>query len=145
MRVYFSHTIRGMDGPSADQDTLNTNCTSAILMAGAIMKELDWVDFYVPAEHEDFVQKAYDAGYITEEEILAIDCKIIDDCDACAVSVSGDEYWGLSDNDRDCLQGGRLIEYDHCIATNKPVLLFCDADDAIAGLKALKTILVPKG
>ncbi len=135
MRIYLSHAIRGTAGPEASHDTQNVNCTAAILMGGKIMKEIPWVDLYIPAEHEDFVQKAYDSNYITEEHILDVDCQIIDECDAMICYVP----------DGDKLQGGRGIEFDHCIATGKPVTIFKKSSEAVEYLKALKEVTVPKG
>jgi len=128
MRVYFSHSIRGAAGPGASPGVQAVNCSAARVMAGRIneMRDDD-VDFYIPAEHEDFVQLAYDNDYITGAEILDVDCKIIDACDACVVYVP----------DWDTLQGGRKVEYDHCVKTGKPVCIFHRASEAVDYLKAL--------
>jgi len=128
MRVYFSHAIRGKAGSDASHDVQSVNCAVSRVMAGRINEMLNGdVDFYIPAEHEDFVQRAYDCGYIKESEILDIDCQIIDDCDAVVVFIP----------DGDCLQGGRKVEYDHCVKTGKPVCIFHRAHEAADWLKAL--------
>ncbi len=70
------------------------------------------------------MQVAYDIGYLVEEEILEIDCLIIDGCDAVIVFVpDGDE-----------LQGGRKVEYNHAVKCSIPVLVYHRAGEAIEWL-----------
>ena len=114
MRVYFSHSIRGKLGPTCPIEMQEKNCAAAIKMANRIRLACPEFDIYVPAENEEFVQIAFDKKYITENQILDVDCVIVDRCDVTIVYVpEGDE-----------LQGGRKIEYDHAVATNKPVCIF---------------------
>ena len=128
LRVYFSHAIRGQVGPTASVDTQNNNCDAAKDMAAQVERlvfrqcsDID-LDFYVPAEHEDFVQIAYRDKIISEEKILEVDCKIITErCDACIVFVP---HW-------DRLQGGRKTEWKHCIDNGIPVLIFERATQAV--------------
>ena len=133
MRVYFSHAIRGQVGPNASIDTQNNNCDAAQEMAQQVIVLNDaegdrmLLDFYTPADHEDFVQICYTDKYLKEAEILEIDCKIIDKCDACVVYVPS---W-------DVLQGGRKIEWKYCIENDVPVIIFSRPTEALAFLRDL--------
>jgi hypothetical protein len=104
------------------------NCQAAKDMANVIRAACPWLDLYIPAEHEDFVGITYHEKYLTEGQILEIDCKIIDKCDLGTVIYipEGDE-----------LQGGRLIEHDHAINNCLPVCLFDTAKQAIEHLTEL--------
>ena len=114
MKLYFSHSIRGKYGPSATHDQQAKNCADAIEVANNLRALFRKLVLYVPAENETFVQIAYDSGHLSEKAILDIDCKIIDNMDGLLVYVLK----------HDELQGGRRIEYDHAIATGKPVIIF---------------------
>ena len=114
MRFYLSHAVRGKAGPDASYDVQAKNCAEAIRVADILRGLFPKLKLYVPAEDEIFVQIAYDIGHLTIDKILDIDCHIIDNLDGVILYVpDGDE-----------LQGGRKIEYDHAVATNKPVCIF---------------------
>lgn len=121
MRFYLSHAIRGKAGPNASHDVQAENCAEAIRVANALRRQFPKLELYVPAENETFVQIAYDSGYLSEKQILDVDCKIIDS--VCGVLVYAPEGGGL--------QGGREIEYRHAIDTNKPVCVFSKEYEAI--------------
>lgn len=114
MRFYFSHAIRGKAGLDASHDVQAENCAEAIRIADFLRAKFPKLVLYVPAENETFVQIAYDSGHLSEKEILDIDCKIIDNCDSILVYVP----------DGEPLQGGRLIEYNHAVRTDKPLCIF---------------------
>ena len=105
MRTYFSHSIRGKLGNACTPASLKENCLAAIEIGEEIRKACPWADIYIPAEHEDFVQKAYDKKYMTEKQILDVDCDIVSECDNIIIFVPVNDE----------LQGGRLIEHDHAI------------------------------
>lgn len=114
MKYYLSHSIRGKAGPDASHDVQAKNCAEAIKIADILRGLFPKLELYVPAKHETFIQIAYDLGYLSEKAILDIDCHIIDNCDGVIVYVpEGDE-----------LQGGRKVEYDHAVATHKPICVF---------------------
>ena len=75
--AYFSHSIRGKKGRDATKADMERNCATAQKVALWIRENVPEIDLYVPAEHEDFVYIAYTDNYLTEDEILAIDCKIL--------------------------------------------------------------------
>lgn len=123
MRYYLSHSIRGTAGPEASHDIQTQNCRDAILVANTLRKLFPKLTLYVPAENETFVQIAYDTGHLSEKQILDIDCRIIDNMDGVLVYVP-----------QGVLQGGRKIEYDHAVATNKPITLFSKVSEVAAWL-----------
>ena len=53
------------------------NCKEAIKMGNWIRQVVPKVDLYIPAEHEDFVYTAWKLGYLNEDQILDVDCRII--------------------------------------------------------------------
>ena len=126
LKFYLSHAIRGKAGPDASHDIQAKNCVAAIRVADYLRKLFPKLELYVPAEHEDFVQIAYDTGIICETDILRIDCLIINNLDGVIFYVpDGDE-----------LQGGRKIEYNHAVATNKSVCIFHTVEEAADYIEA---------
>lgn len=121
MRFYLSHSIRGKYGKDATNTQMWENCDKAILIANMIRNALPSIEVYVPAEYEDFVLTAYQKHYITEEQILDVDCSIIDGCDSVIIYVpEGDE-----------LQGGRNIECEYAMRHNKRVFIFNNVETVI--------------
>ncbi len=123
MRVYLSHKIQGKDGAGVSDEVMRRNLLDAIIVAEKLRALFpEKLEIYVPAENETFVNFAYKLGFLTVEQILEVDCKIIDCLDAVIVYVpEGDD-----------LQGGRLIEYEHALETHKPVWVFSDVEN-VAG------------
>ena len=83
--VYFSHIIRGKKGSTASQQDMDENCEKAKKVASWLRENIPDLELYVPAEHEDFVQLAYLEKYLTEKQILDIDCKILEKRDLLIV------------------------------------------------------------
>ena len=125
MKVYFSHSIRGKLGADCPPVTLRENCEIAIEIANKIRAACPWAELYVPAEHEEFVQRTYDKKYMTEKQILDVDCDIIAEQDVIIIFIP-DGY--------DSLQGGRLVEHDFAINECLPVGLFITASEAVTFL-----------
>ena len=126
MRVYLSHAMRGKAGEGCSRTAQTKNCTAAIEVAWAMRNVYGRkLDLYVPAETEPFVQAAYAVDYLSVGEILEIDCRVIDGCDAVVVWVP----------EGDSLQGGRLVEYDYAKANNIPVVIFRDTEQAVKWLE----------
>lgn len=121
MKFYLSHSIRGKYGKDATNAQMKANCDKAILIANMIRNALPSIEVYVPAEHEDFVLTAHQKHYITEEQILDVDCTIIDGCDGVIIYVPKD----------DRLQGGRLVEYDYAKVHGKKVFVFDNVETVI--------------
>ena len=88
-RIYMSHWIRGPKGIHATYKDIRDNLDKNIAIGTEIKAYLlDWekmdgfpkIDLYIPAEHDEFVQIAFDKKYVSEEQILDVDCTIIDKC-----------------------------------------------------------------
>ena len=124
MRFYLSHSIRGKYGKGATQAQMKENCDKAIRIANEIRKTFPQIDVYVPSEHEDFVGIAYRDKYLTEKQILEIDCKIIDGCEGIIIYAPHD----------DPMQGGREVEYRHAALKGIPTVLFTEVSEAICWL-----------
>ncbi len=120
-RAYLSHAIRGKEGENCAEGTQRKYCDAAIALGNEIRAACPWLDLYIPAEHEDFVQKAYNKKYLDVDQILEIDCDIVKNCGVIVIYVpEGNE-----------LQGGRLVEHDFAVNECMPVGLVKDATDAI--------------
>ena len=124
MRIYVSHSIRGKAGADATGVEMQENCDRIITLVTELRKVFPTLNFYVPAEREPFVGRCYYLRYLTEKQILEIDCMIVDQCEAMIVYVpDGDE-----------LQGGRLVEFKHAEKNHKPVVVFDNLDHVICWL-----------
>jgi hypothetical protein len=108
LRVYLSHCIRGKEGADATEESMRRNCDAAKAYAAQLRQAVPGLDLYVPAEHETFVHLAFERALLTEQEILAVDCAIIDGCDA-VVFYNQDGY----------LSPGMKIEEEH---SGRPVV-----------------------
>lgn len=102
MRAYFSHTIRGQKGKQATKEDMQRNCEKALAAAKKIREFMPKLDLYVPAEHEDFIQFAFDSKFLDETAILFIDCKILETRDIHIILV--EDGW---------IGGGMGVEIEH--------------------------------
>lgn len=119
-----SHSIRGIYGANATPAQMRQNCEKAILIANVLRATFPSIEIYCPAEHEDFVGVAFHNRYLTEKQVLEIDCRIIDSCEGVIIYVP----------EGDTLQGGRLIEFNHTTMRGKAVLVFAEVDEVISWL-----------
>lgn len=121
MKFYLSHPIRGSKGDKATAVDMKQNNDQAIEIAKFIRNAITpEIDIHVPAEMEEFVLTAYYLGILSEKQILAVDCKIIEGCDAILLySPDGN------------IAGGCKIEYDHAIDIGIPVYVFKDENEAV--------------
>jgi hypothetical protein len=81
MKIYLSHPIRGIN-PNPTPEYIAANCKKAIDFVNILRLCFPKTEFYCPAEHEKFVQLAYDDGFLTIDQILQIDKEILTGCDA---------------------------------------------------------------
>jgi len=126
MRVYLSHKIRGEKGLKATATEMKENCDEAIKIANELREVLPGIDFYVPGEHEDFVQVAFQHGWLNEDDILDIDCRIMyETCQAIVVYLADDDE----------IQGGRKVEHDFAKGMQVPVMIFRQTIEAIEWLR----------
>lgn len=119
--AYFSHSIRGKKGKDATKEDMERNCTAAIKVATWIRENIPEIELYVPAEHEDFVLICYEEKYLTEEQILAVDCKILARCDFHIVHEVGG--W---------LGGGIAVEIIAAKKYDKPIFYISDLYETTA-------------
>ena len=121
MKFYLSHPIAGKAGKKTTETEIATNCQIAIVIADYIRTHITPnIDIHVPAEMETFVHLAYLMDILTMEQILAVDCKIIESCDAVLI------YAPFS-----IVVGGCKVEFDHALRCHKPVFVFEDAKTAV--------------
>jgi len=117
IRAYISHTIRGKYGEKATDKQRRENSEKCISFGSALRKEFSMIDFYIPGEHHEIDTISYRKGYMTEEQILDIDCEIISRCNFIVV-FAPDDY----------ISKGMKIEIDHAVFHSIPVILAVDGD-----------------
>lgn len=81
MKVYLSHSIMGWKGLTATDEDMKANCIKAVEFGNQLRKKFPTLNLYLPAEHEEFVHKAYKFKLLTIEQILDIDCAIVGEQD----------------------------------------------------------------
>lgn len=119
VKAYFSHTIRGPDGSAATEEDARRNCKEAVEVAKWLRESIPELEIYVPGEHEfPPVGILLHKGYITVEQILEVDCMIIDEQDLLVVLVK-DGWMG----------GGIGIEMAHAKKNAKPIFLVEKRDE----------------
>lgn len=88
MKIYVSHPIRGAvkrEDVTTDEEwskIMTHNSGIARSFGNELRMRFPQHEFYVPADHEEFVQRAFEAGVLDEETILKIDCEILHTCDS---------------------------------------------------------------
>lgn len=115
IRAYISHTIRGKYGVGATDVQRKENSDKCISFGNALRKEFPMIDFYIPGEHHEIDTISFRKGYMTEEQILDIDCEIISRCNFIVI-FSPDDY----------VSTGMQIEIDHAIKSSIPVISAID-------------------
>ena len=121
MKFYMGHPIRGEKGDKATLDDITRNNEAAITVADYIRDNIiPEIDIHVPAEMEGFVDLAYQIKILDVEQILAVDCKIIEGCDALLI------YAPFGN-----VVSGCKVELDHALKCHKPVFIFEDAKIAV--------------
>ena len=121
MKFYLSHPIRGEAGDRATTEEIAANNEAAIAIANYIRNKITAsINIHVPAEMENFVDLAYRMNILSVEQILAVDCKIIEGCDAVLI------YAPFGN-----VVSGCKVELDHALRCYKPVFIFEDAHGAV--------------
>lgn len=116
--AYLSHSIRGIYREKATHEQMKENCQKALDAAKEIRAMFPNLDLYVPAEHEDFVELSYTKKYLTEEQILDIDCSIISKKNLLVV-YSSDSF----------ISNGMWVEINFAVRHNIPIVLLKDVDE----------------
>ena len=118
IKFYLSHPIRGSKGKDATAEDMQKNNDVAIAIANYLRENITThISIHVPAEMEEFVLTAYYLGVLTEGQILAVDCKIIEGCDAVILYAP-----------EGIIGGGCKIELDYATKHGIPVFIGRDAD-----------------
>ena len=81
VKAYLSHAIRGSAGENPTCEIQMSNCDIARAGAAVLRSRFPFLDLYVPAEAERFVYHTFNDKLLTDTQILAVDCKILDICD----------------------------------------------------------------
>ena len=127
-KIYCSHIIRGPKGNKATQEEIDFNIHTFKKIGEQLRAYfLDWekmdnyppIELYVPADHDEFVQIAYKNKYITEEQILDVDCKIIDTCNLVI-------SWG---HPKETGSGGMKIEWDYACRNGINIYTMTEIDN----------------
>lgn len=111
IRVYISHSIRGKHGKNATKKQMAVNNEKAKLFYYSLKRFYPTLDFYCPGEHDEFVLIAYEKGFLTEEQILSVDCEIILSCNLL-LNYSPDRY----------ISRGMKVENDYAAACRIPII-----------------------
>ena len=85
MKIYVSHSIRGKYGNNATNEQMKANCAKAMQFAKLLRLNCTGIEYYVPAEHDEWITLAFQQGIITDTQILSIDCDILDTRDGLLV------------------------------------------------------------
>ena len=77
IRVYLAHSIQGQKGKDATHNDMVENNLKASIFGAVLSCKFPHIDFYIPADHDEFVMLAYESGTLTIDQILDIDCQIL--------------------------------------------------------------------
>lgn len=119
IKVYVSHSIRGKKGLKATDADMRRNNDLAIIFGKALRRKIPGVEFYVPGDHDEFVIIAYRAGYLSEKQILEIDCKIVRSCNFM-IAYTPDGY----------LSRGMKVEIEYANENGIPVIIVSKLDES---------------
>jgi len=110
-----SHSIRGRAGDAATDEYMLANNKKAIEVGVELRRLCPELKLYIPAEMDLFLQdKGIKPIEIGEEVILAMDCKIVDQCDTLLVYTGPDDY----------VSGGMKIEINHALLKGMNIFYF---------------------
>lgn len=123
--AYLSHPIRGIYGDKCPAEQIEFNCAKAITWAKALRIEFGCnLKLHVPAEHDEHILIAMEKGYLTVDQILDIDCVIVNKRDVLLVAM-----WEGQPS------GGMAREIDTAFIHHIPTRVFTGIDEI--ELKAL--------
>jgi len=115
IKAYLSHAIMGVNGANATEEYINANNKKAICMGKNLRTLIPNLSLHIPAEHEAFVHRAYTMGHLTIDQILDIDCDIINGVDIVLVY-----------NHEGQLSNGMKREIDYANKHKIPIIVFND-------------------
>ena len=123
--IYVSHSIRGIKGSAATREDMDANNQKAVNFGTKLKQAFPDIDFYIPAEHDEFVLVAYERHYISESNILNVDCTIINTRDMVLAWLP-DQF----------ISNGMMIELIHASATGKSCAVVRDIEEAVTVIEA---------
>ena len=124
--IYLSHSIRGIKGSAATHEDMDANNQKAINFGAELKQAFPDIDFYIPAEHDEFVLVAYERHYISESNILNVDCTIINTRDM-VLAWSPDQF----------ISNGMMTELIHAAATDKSCAVIRNLNEAVIVINAV--------
>jgi hypothetical protein len=104
MKLYLSHPITGLPGTTQDQ---RKDLLKRAIAFGKKLRECGY-DVHVPAECEGFVEVAHSMSLLTVDDILAVDCNIINMCDGVVFL-----------NLQGAFSHGMEVEFKHAVEQHK--------------------------
>jgi len=125
MRAYVSHPIRGSLGAKATKEDELANMELAIEFAKQLRAAFPDVEFYVPAEHNEFVMTAFFEHNLSEDVVLGTDIIILKKRDFIVIFAPESH-----------ISGGMKREIDAAIEAGIPVV-YCETVDDIPRLRAV--------
>jgi len=125
IKIYESHSIRGIKGNDATHEDMIANNKIAIEFYKWLSTRFPTIDFYCPAVHDEFVLIAFESKIITEKQILDIDCQILSKCNLLLV-YSHDSY----------ISNGMWTEIRYAQKHNIPVLIVQNVQTAEIALNS---------
>ncbi|GAG77320.1 unnamed protein product [marine sediment metagenome] len=120
--AYFTAPIRGPKGDRTTQDEINRNLETGKAFAAKIRKMFgSLIKIYCPHDQDDLIQVLWERKQVTAFQVIDGDLVILRPKDFVLV------YWPYKEN----LCGGCKIEFDEAIRLHKPVVKFCELNDAV--------------
>jgi hypothetical protein len=105
---------------------MEKNCEIARKFGNELRKNFPGVYFYVPADHEEFVNICFMNNLLTEQEILNVDCEIILGC--CGlIAYAPDGH----------ISRGMKVELDYARELEIPVLQIMPVDLQVSTSKEI--------
>ncbi len=125
IEVYISHSIRGIKEVNATLADMEANNQRALAFGLELRRLFPKVNFYIPAEGDEFVLIAYTKKILTEKQILDVDCEILDKRHVLLDFIP-DQY----------ISAGMLRENLHAQTTGKPILMATNIAQARCALNS---------
>jgi len=117
IKVYVSHSIRGKKGINATDEDMRRNNDLAIIFGKALRRKFSGVEFYVPGDHDEFIIITYRKKYLSEKQILEVDCEIVQGCNF-VIAYTPDDY----------LSRGMKVEIEYANGNGIPVITVGNLD-----------------
>ena len=117
--IYMSHSIRGIKGAAATRGDMDANNQKAMNFGAELKQAFPNIDFYIPAEHDEFVLVAYEKHYVNESNILNVDCTIINSRNM-VLTWSPDQF----------ISNGMMTELIHASVAGKSCAVVRNMDEA---------------